>query len=186
MKFTPLALAGALAVAAAGVSVAQPAPGPGPGREPAAGQWQRPDPAQMAQRHAEHLRTILQLRPEQEPALRSLISALQPDPAKMQRMHAERDAARNMTTPQRLDRMQARMAERQAEFARKADAIRRFYAQLTPAQQRAFDALGPMMMGRHGMGGHGMRGHGGMGPGMDGHMGHPGMGPGGPPAPPAG
>jgi hypothetical protein len=184
MKLTPLALAGALAVAtaAAGVSVAQ-TPSDSAASGPArSGHWQRPDPAEMAQRHAERLRTVLQLRPDQEPALRTLVAALQPDPAKRERMRAERRAARNLTTPQRLDRMQAKMAERQGEFAKKADAIRHFYAQLSPAQQKAFDALGPMMMGgRHGMGGHGM-GHGGMrGHGMDGHM-----GPGGPPPSPAG
>jgi protein CpxP len=174
-----LALAGAIALAATagvGASFAQPAPA----APPAEGHGkQRLDPAQMAERHAERLRAVLQLRPEQEPALRALIAALQPDPAKMERMRAERGQRQQMTTPQRLDRMQARMAERQAAFARKADAIRRFYGQLTPAQQRAFDAM-PMMMG-HGRHGGGMRGHGGHGP--DGHGGPHGMGPGQPPPP---
>jgi hypothetical protein len=64
---------------------------------------------------------------------------------------------RNLSTPQRLDRMQARSAERQARLAQRAEAIKRFYAQLTPAQQRAFDAL---PMGRGGMGGRGERGFG--------------------------
>ena len=169
MKLPSLALAGALAVAAAtgvGASFAQPAP-----PMPTEGHgWSRPDPAQMAQRHAEHLRALLQLRPDQEPALRALIAALQPDPGKMDEMRAERGEREKMTTPERIDRMQARMAERQAGFARKADAIKRFYAQLSPAQQRAFDALPMMMMRGH----HGMGGPGGMG-GMGGP--HKGMGP---------
>jgi hypothetical protein len=63
----------------------------------------------------------------------------------------EREAAGALTTPQRLDRMQARMAERQARVAQHADAVKRFYAQLSPSQQRAFDAL------HQGRGGHGMR-----------------------------
>jgi len=56
-------------------------------------------------------------------------------------------------------------------------AIKRFYAQLTPPQQKAFDVMGPMMMMRGGMGG----GH--RGPmGFGGHGGHdgprnPGMAP---------
>ena len=163
MRLTSLALAGAIAASAVSASLAQPAPSPGPA--PADGRmWQRPDPAQMAQRHAEKLRAILQLRPDQEPALNAFIAAMQPSPEQMERRRAEREEARNLTTPQRLERMQARLGERQAQFARRADAIKRFYAQLSPAQQRAFDAL-PMHRG-------GMRGHehGGFG------HGRPGMG----------
>ena len=151
MRLTPLALAGAIALSAAGASFAQSAPQPGPA--PADRGWRRPDPAQMAERHAERLRAVLQLRPDQEPALRALIAASQPDPAKMAQRRQERAAMRNLTTPQRLDRAQARMAERQAAFAKRADAVRRFYAQLSPAQQKAFDALHEgrgMRGGKHG------------------------------------
>jgi Spy/CpxP family protein refolding chaperone len=159
MKFTPLALAGAIALSAAGASLAQPAPSTGGAPTEGRG-WQRPDPAQMAER----LRTVLQLRPEQEPALRALIAASQPDPAKMERRRQDRAEARNLTTPQRLDRAQARMAERQAAFAKRADAIRRFYAQLSPTQQKAFDALHEGQGGKRGGGMHGGR-HGGFGHG---------------------
>jgi hypothetical protein len=166
MRLTILALASAIALSSAGASFAQPAPDAG--APPAGGRaWQRPDPAQMAERRTERLRAILQLRPEQEPALRALIAALQPSPEQMQRRMAERGEAANLTTPQRLDRMQARLAERQARFAQRADAIKRFYAQLTPAQQKAFDAL---PMGRGGMQGRGGF-HRGFGPGKP-----PGMG----------
>jgi hypothetical protein len=170
MKFASLALAGVLAAAIGGPSLAQPAPSsaPSPASAPGhqEGHWRQPDPAEMAQRHAERLGAVLQLRPDQQPALRAFVASLQPDPAKMERKRAQRGAERDLTTPQRLDRMQARLAEAQADFARRADAIRRFYAQLTPSQQRAFDTLAPMMMHRH----HGMmRGHRhdgrGMGPG---------------------
>lgn len=159
MKLHTLALAGALALTAAAPSLAQPAPGaaPAPGRE-----HHRPDPAERAQRHAERLRAVLQLRPDQEPALRALSDSMRPDPARMERRRQERAELRNLTTPQRLDRMQARMAERQAAFARRADAIKRFYAQLTPAQQKAFDAMhqgGGRRHGRHG-GGFGHHGRG--------------------------
>ena len=172
MKLSSLALAGALALSAAGASFAQPAPPPGPGPDGAAGRhWQRPDPAKMAEEHAQRLRAVLQLRPDQEPALKALIAAMQPDPAKMEQRRAEREAMRNLTTPQRLDRMQARMAERQQQFGRRAEAIKRFYAQLSPAQQKAFDALRPPGghmggdMGDHGRGfGHGKHfGPGGLG-----------------------
>jgi hypothetical protein len=121
--------------------------------------WQRPDPAEMARRHADRLRDLLQLRPNQEPALAALIDAMKPPEGLRERMRAERQELRGLTTPERLDRMRDRMARRQAEFDRRAMAIKRFYAQLTPSQQKAFDAMGPMMMGRHGMGRHGMKRH---------------------------
>ena len=163
MKLSTLALAGAIALSTAGASLAQPAsPPPGAGPDDAAHgrHWQRSDPAKMAEEHAQKLRAVLQLRPDQEPALRALISSMQPSPEKMQQRREERAEARNLTTPQRLDRAQSRMAERQAHFAQRADAIKRFYAQLSPSQQRAFDAL------HEGHGG--MRGHerGGPGHGM--------------------
>jgi len=164
MRLTSLALASAIALSAAGASLAQPAPGPRPG--PEASGWRRPDPAQMAERHAERLRAILQLRPDQEPALHAFVGAMQPSPEQMQRREAERGEGAELTTPQRLDRMQARMADRQAEFARRADAVRRFYAQLSPSQQKAFDAL---PMGHGGLGGHGGR--------FGGHDRGPGFGP---------
>ena len=46
------------------------------------------------------------------------------------------------------------MAQHQARFEQHAAATKRFYAQLSPTQQKAFDAMGPR-------GGKGMRGHGG-------------------------
>ena len=45
-----------------------------------------------------------------------------------------------MTTPQRLDRMQARQTEHAAMFARRNDATRALYAALKPEQQKIFDA----------------------------------------------
>ncbi len=170
MRSTLLAAAAALSMAA-GASLAQPAPAPAGAPGSRAGMhMQRPDPAQMAERHAQHLRDTLQLRRDQEPALNAFVAAMQPSTAEQGR---GREAMRGLTTPQRLDRMQARMAERETRFRRQSEAIRRFYAQLTPAQQKAFDALPMMghMAGRRGMDGMGgMHGGRGMmhGPGPDG------------------
>jgi Spy/CpxP family protein refolding chaperone len=168
MKPISIALAAALSLAA-GASFAQ-TPQPAPGQAPPAEgrHWQRPDPAQMAERHAQRLRDALQLRPDQEPALRQLVTALQPPAGERERLRQERGAMAQLTTPQRLDRMAERMNERAARFRQHADAIKRFYAQLTPAQQKAFDAMPMMGMGGH----HGMGGRGGGGPGMN----HRGMG----------
>jgi hypothetical protein len=97
---------------------------------------------------------------------------------------ADRDQMQHMTTPERLDRMAQRMEAQHTRMMARIAATKQFYAQLSPGQQKAFDDLAPMMMGRHG--GHGMdgggpgsgHGWGGRGgPGADGD----GMGPGGPP-----
>jgi protein CpxP len=160
MKTTTLALAAVMALST-GAAFAQPAAPAGPGPGPRA-QHQRLDPAQMAERRAEHLRTILQLRPEQEPALKTFLAATAPNPDKLRERRAERGEGQALTTPQRLDRQSARMAERQKAFATRADATKRFYAQLNPSQQKAFDAL-RQGGGKHGgKGGHrgGGRGHG--------------------------
>lgn len=147
------ALSGVAALALAGAGLAQPAPPPGAGPHAEGRQWQRPDPAQMAERHAQHLRDALQLRPDQEPALRALLAAVQPPAGEHEHMGKDRDDDRGLTTPQRLDRQAARMAEHAARFRTRAEAMTRFYVQLSPTQQKAFDAM--PLMGEHGHGKHG-------------------------------
>jgi protein CpxP len=164
-------LIAAAALSAAIPAFAQPAPPPPAGERAGPG---RMDPAERAQMHAQKLRDVLQLRPNQEPALTELMQALKPPEDRRERMQAARAEMAGLTTPQRLDRMHEHMVRRQQEFDRKAMAIKKFYAQLSPAQQKAFDAMGPMMGHRMGgkMGGHGMMG----GPrGMRGGPGGPGM-----------
>lgn len=160
-KFAPLALGGVLiAGAMASASAAQqPAPalaqaGPEAKRGPG-GEWLRPDPAAMAARRSDHLRAALQLRPDQEAALKAYVDAGQP---KARADRGERKNFAAMTTPQRLDARRAMMTERLAAFDQRAAATKRFYAQLNPSQQKAFDALQQQRGGRHGM--HGGRGHG--------------------------
>jgi len=59
----------------------------------------------------------------------------------------------HLTAPERADHMLAHIDAMRAHVAAAAEATKRFYAQLTPSQQKAFDELAPMMM--HHMGGHG-------------------------------
>lgn len=93
---------------------------------------------------SDHLSDILQLRPDQEPALKAFLEATRNDGAHRDHMvKFERDSDR--TTLQRLDDMQARLAEQQVETNRKIAAIKTFYGQLDPCQKRAFDAM-PMLM----------------------------------------
>jgi Spy/CpxP family protein refolding chaperone len=156
MNAKTLGLAGALALLTATAGYAQPPSAPPSARAQYDGQRTRPDPAQMAERRAQHLRDTLQLRPDKDAALRAYIEASRPNVHRGERgdrgERGERGEARAMTTPERLDRMRARMAEHQAAFERRAEATKRFYAQLSPSQQKAFDASG-WQGGRHGRGG---------------------------------
>jgi hypothetical protein len=141
--------------------------------------------------HAKHLHDLLQLRPDQDAALQTLLAAMAPahmgdhhmgpgGPGHMDHHMGPgadgHDDMAKLTTPQRLDKMAAMMSERtarrQAEFQKRAAAIKTFYAALSPEQQRAFDAMPHHMFG--GMHGH----HGGGGEGRGGWGHH--MGPGGP------
>ena len=160
-KLAPLALgglilAGGLATASLAQQPPLPAtatPGKG-GHDGRHGGMRHADPAERAAKRAEHLRAALQLRPDQEPALTAFLGARQPPAGAREQRRDGRDEMAKMTTPQRLDAQKARMAQHQARFEQHAAATKRFYAQLSPTQQKAFDAMGPR-------GGKGMRGHGG-------------------------
>lgn len=155
-KLAPLALGGVLlsGLMASAVAAQQPPPAAAGQPRDGRGEWRRPDPEAMAARRAERLRAALQLRPDQEPALKAFLDTGRPAqrPARV-----DRAAMANMTTPQRLDAQRARMTERLARFDQRIAATKRFYAQLSPAQQKAFDAMAP----RRGMGKDGHRGMGG-------------------------
>jgi hypothetical protein len=133
------------------------------------------------------LRDVLQLRPDQEPALKALMEAGPqggmdgPDHGNMA-TDGDDAMAKPLTTPERLDRHLEMMARRQAMFKKHAEAVKAFYAVLSPSQKKAFDALhpGPRPVPRmhiirrmHGgpMGGPGAPSPGDAGP----HAGHGGM-----------
>ena len=160
----PLALSASILIlgAAGGTALAQPAPPPAPmaGVRDADGhgmRHERPDPAARAQHHAEHLRAALQLTPAQEPALNAFMASMKRPEGMGDHRKGGREQMAAMTTPQRLDHMKARMDEHRARFEQHAAATKRFYAQLSPSQQKAFDTLQ----------GQGHRGHGPMGRGME-------------------
>ena len=100
------------------------------------------------------LHDILNIRPSQEAAFQAFIASMKPlGPGERHDVDRPREMA-GVTTPQRLDKMAARIAEHQARFQRHAAAVKTFYAALSPEQQKAFDALGAMhrMPGGHGFG----------------------------------
>ncbi|HXA38112.1 MAG TPA: Spy/CpxP family protein refolding chaperone [Phenylobacterium sp.] len=143
---------------------------------------QRPTPdqihARMRQMREAHerqraadLRTILRLRPDQEPALAAFLQSHERpggpgEPGERRGPPGEAPTAMAMTTPQRLDEMARRDAQREALHNRRAEALRTFYAALSPEQRQVFDAL-QRMHGGHEHGGFGRRGfagpHGPMG-----------------------
>ncbi len=102
------------------------------------------DPAKREALRAAHLAELkdkLKLAPEQEAAWNAFASANQPG---VHRMGGDRQAMRaefdKLSTPERMDKMMAMSEARRARMAERAGAIKAFYAQLTPAQQKVFDA----------------------------------------------
>jgi protein CpxP len=104
--------------------------------------------------HQERLKTRLQLTPQQEPAWLAFVARMQPE--KGARAQRENTKWSELTTPQRLDLMQARMAEREAAMGQRFEAIKSFYATLNPSQQKVFD--GERIMGLQRTGMKGMKG----------------------------
>jgi Spy/CpxP family protein refolding chaperone len=128
----------------------------------------RPPPEFQAMREAherqraQDLRTILRLRPDQEPVLTAFLQSHRRSPPPERRGPPAAAPPRGpMTTPQRLDEMARREAEHAQARQRRADAIRAFYAALSPEQRPVFDALMRMHEGPHGPGGRGGHGFGG-------------------------
>lgn len=124
--------------------------------------------ARMQQKMAERqaaFKAELKLTPEQEPAWNAFIARThQARPAR----HGSREDWSSLTTPQRLDKMQALKAERDAAMAKRVDAIKSFYASLNADQQKVFDSKHLSGFQRAGM----HRGHGHR---HQHHGGHPGM-----------
>jgi len=105
------------------------------------------DPAKrfekMQQRRTERLAALkdkLKLEAGQQSAWDSFAQAQQPPAPPQADQRMKREDFAKLTTPQRLDLMQKRQAQRQARFEQRATATRSFYAALTPEQQKTFDA----------------------------------------------
>ncbi|HMV63086.1 MAG TPA: Spy/CpxP family protein refolding chaperone [Rhodocyclaceae bacterium] len=101
--------------------------------------------------HHAHLHEALKLTPEQEPAWQALMAS-EPTP-----MPAPTEDWRSLPTPERAERMLTRMKAHEAQMSAHVDALKTFYATLTPEQKKTFDAA-------HAVGPRGMKGR--MGPGM--------------------
>lgn len=137
------------------------APGGGRDREAMRAKHQEMKKEREAHREQrlQKLHDKLKLRPDQESAWGSFAAALKPpahpDP---QTMHQE---MAKLTTPERIDKMQAMHKERQAHFDTMATATKQFYGQLDAEQKKIFDKHMPPAGGHGGPGRH--RGPGGHG-----------------------
>lgn len=90
------------------------------------------------------LKNQLKLSAQQEAAWHALLNETANLP--LHRRGAERENLSTLSTPERLDRLQARQAERQAQqqaqMARRFASIKRFYAELSSEQKQVFDNQG--------------------------------------------
>ena len=95
----------------------------------------------MADRHAKRLGELkakLKLDAGQEGAWKTFADSMQP-PATAQ-AHPDRAAMAKLSTPERIDQMQALHAQREAEMKKRGDATKTFYAGLNAEQKKTFDA----------------------------------------------
>jgi hypothetical protein len=111
----------------------------------------------MMKQHVEDLKTVLRLRPDQEAALQAFMAAHEP-PEGMGDMHdgphmqdGHMSPPKPMTTPERLDEMAKHHAAMAAQHEKMRQALAKFYAALSPDQQKVFDAL-QRLQGPHGGG----------------------------------
>jgi periplasmic protein CpxP/Spy len=130
---------------------------------PAGGTGGRPDAAQMEQFRARmqermakrlgELKQKLQITGAQEAAWGSWTATLQPQP----RQRMDRAEFEKLTTPERIDRLRAVRAERNAEMDKRMDATKNFYAVLSAERKKVFDAESMRFLrgGKRGFGGHG-------------------------------
>ena len=162
-RLAATAAASALLAALALPAFAQgtpPAPAPGAAtaqapRGPAHGMREH-----RMEKFAAHLKAKLQLTAEQEGAWTTYTAAMKPQ----QQARVDFQGMKNLTTPERIDRMRTLRTQHAAEADRRGEATKAFYAQLSPAQQKTFDEQTAHAMGRMHR----------KGPGHErGHHGHP-------------
>ena len=118
--------------------------------------------AKMGERHAKHLADLkgkLKLEAGQASAWTAFEQAMQPPTQPM--AHPDRAAMEKMTTPERIDQMQAHKGQRDAQMQKHANATKTFYAALSDTQKKVFDAETARGMKKMGEGMRGGKEHGG-------------------------
>lgn len=117
----------------------------------------------MMAKHVEALKAKLKITAAQESAWTTFTAAMQPS-EKMDHKRPDRAEMDKLTTPERIEKMRElrkqHMGDMQAAMDKRDDAIKTFYAVLTPEQQKVFDAE-HVRMGMHHGEKRGMHGDGG-------------------------
>jgi Spy/CpxP family protein refolding chaperone len=154
-------IAASLLLSLSGLSLAQTAPDH---------KGHAPRADRMEKKHAKHLAELkgkLKLESSQEAVWATFEQSMQV--ASPSVAHPDRATLEKMTTPERLDQMEAHKAQRDAQMKKHVDATKTFYAALNSTQKKVFDtetarAMSNMMKG-------GMK-KGGMHGGHEGHNKH--------------
>ena len=93
------------------------------------------------EKHRARLHEQLKLTPQQEGAWTTFMDATKPRQAPMSdAAKAERQAMVSMNAPERMEKMLGHAKDRLARMQQHLDALKTFYAVLTPEQQKIFDA----------------------------------------------
>jgi hypothetical protein len=95
--------------------------------------------AQSASPDLSALHDALHLSVQQEDAWRAYRAAITPDPQADARHRQAAMMLATLSTPRRVDLIEAEMQEDAATLHRQGQAVKAFYGTLSPSQQRAFD-----------------------------------------------
>ncbi|MCE1251197.1 MAG: Spy/CpxP family protein refolding chaperone [Comamonadaceae bacterium] len=98
----------------------------------------RPERMERMQKRMGEFKQALQLNPAQEDAWNQYQQAMKPPTQPPARPDVE--AFKQLSTPERIERLRALREQHAAEMDRRGEATKAFYAQLNPAQQKTFDA----------------------------------------------
>jgi Spy/CpxP family protein refolding chaperone len=105
--------------------------------------------AQMKERMEKRQKALhdsLKLSAQQEAAWNKFVEKMKPGPREGRPDSAKTE---NMTAPERMDAMLARMKQAEARMTERAAAVKEFYAVLTPDQQKTFNEHFAKMHGHH-------------------------------------
>jgi protein CpxP len=97
--------------------------------------------AAKMEKRQEALHAKLKLTAAQEPAWKTFVEQTKPPQRDANKQHHEDRAAwAKLTTPERMEKFLARMQTREQFLTARLNAVKTFYAVLTPTQQKTFDA----------------------------------------------
>lgn len=110
------------------------------------------EPVARAEKHLGELKAKLNLTADQQPAWQTFSGHVNDQAKNMAAMQDRmRDNAQSMpkkTAPERMAKMADWMKDRAQKMEKMADAVKTFYATLTPEQQATFDKVQMSHMGR--------------------------------------